>query len=116
MVRSLNGVPVVAERTIVVQDPAGEPGIATTAGTPLVAEAWVIPTGNLASAAGNQLSLLNPDPEASVEVTLRGLSDGEVFDIDQLELEGGQRLSVRLDTIVRAGVRQAATAVRSALL
>lgn len=99
VVRSLNGVAIVAERTIVVEDPAGEPGVAATAGTPLLARTWVVPTGSLASAPGNQLSLVNPDPEATAVVTLRGVADGEVFEIDELELTPGQRLSVRIDDL-----------------
>jgi hypothetical protein len=104
VVRSLNRVPVVAERTLVARDPAAAPGIATTAGTPLVARTWTIATGDLESAGGRWLNVQNPDPEASGRLTIRGVADGEVFDIDEIEVTGGQRLTISLEELTeRAG-------------
>jgi hypothetical protein len=99
VVRSLNGVPVVTERTLIVQDPAASPGISTTAGTPLIASTWVLPSGDLQAAAIRSLSIQNPLADARAQVTVTALVDGEALDLTEVEVVEGQRLTLALDEL-----------------
>ncbi len=81
LVRSTNGVPVVAER---VMTGAGEPAgaraagdVAAGPGAVVAATRWAFPSSTRGKEAGLRFVVFNPDPERSVPVTLLAASDGQ---------------------------------------
>jgi hypothetical protein len=97
VVRSLNGVPVVAERVTVVPTAAQGPGVVASTGTPVVGRRQIVvdprPDGSEAAA----LVLFNPDPERLVTGAISIRSRGTARSLDgyaEFELGPGGRLSV----------------------
>jgi hypothetical protein len=98
IVRSLNGVPVVAERVLFAVEPAKRHGISTTPGSPLGAEAWVFAVGSANDTNDEYLTILNlADKPARVSVT--ALANGQrlaVADLQDVEIPASARLSIRV--------------------
>lgn len=96
VVRSLNGVGVVVERVTLVPPGDDGAGVAAVAGTPLVADRWVVgplPT-DVATA---RLVLTNPSPDTIVLARLRLLTaDGPVELGDDLEVPAAGRVDLDL--------------------
>lgn len=98
VVRSANGVPVVAERTLFSADDSRR-GISVSTGSPVEAEQWTFAAGAATETSDEWITLLNLDTEVLAEVDVHALAGGRRFPIEGLqsiELGPGQRLSLRL--------------------
>jgi hypothetical protein len=113
VVRSLNRVPVVAERVLAWpadgdDDGGGRQGIAATLGAPLGAPRWLLPIGGPTGGLDQWVTVLNLSDEAAVTVSFTGLADGQplaVADLQDLDVSPGGRLAVRVgEHVERAGL------------
>lgn len=97
-VRSLNGVPVVAERVSWAVEGADRRGTSATLGSPLGATRWLLPAGSATDEVDEWLTLVNlAEEEATVTVTAFG--DGQpiaVQDLQGVAVPAQGRLTVRL--------------------
>ncbi len=84
VVRSLNGVPVVAERIDVRGDPSSRDGVAITLGSPLVAAEWVVPAGEASADVDEWLTFLNVSDEP-VTVSVVALDEGERVPLPEVD-------------------------------
>jgi hypothetical protein len=99
IVRSLNGVPVTAERVVTAADPATNLGIASTLGAPVGAATWYFPGGGVSAERDQWLTLYNPSADDIAVFSVTGLADGQtiaVQDLQDRELPPGGRLAIRL--------------------
>lgn len=97
-VRSLNGVPFVAERSLDARAPAPRRGWTSALGSPLAARRWVLALGEVSRNTDEWVVVQNPNP-AAVTVSVRALANGQLLAIDGLqdvEIDPGQRASLRL--------------------
>jgi hypothetical protein len=95
---SLNGVPVVAERSITSGSPAGRAGISDSLGIRSTATTWVLASGGATDTLDEYLVLHNPGATAA-SASVRGLVGGQLLDVQTLqevELPAGRRVVVRL--------------------
>lgn len=98
VVRSANGVPVVAER---VQYAATESrrGISVTTGSPVEATTWFFAAGSAGEANDQWLNIVNLDTQVLAEVSVKAFAQGQLVDVSELqdvELPAGGRLDIRL--------------------
>ncbi len=92
-VRSINGVPVVAERELAGTSPSSRRGWSSMLGSPLVAERWVLATGPGADGVAERLVVHNPGAEP-VRFSVTALASGAplaVPGLQDLELGPAQR-------------------------
>ena len=97
-VRSLNGVPVVAERSIDARPPSGREGWTSSLGSPTTARRWLLPYGAVTEDVDEWLVVANPGAEA-VTVDVAGLAGGRSLAIDGLdavELGPADRKAIKL--------------------
>jgi hypothetical protein len=97
VVRSTNGVGVVAQRVIAGLEDEGavQPGLSYTMGAPVVAGRWLAPAASLPGASAAALIVFNPSPNSTATVTVRAIGGGRdevVDDVDGVELAPGGRL------------------------
>lgn len=100
-VRSLNGVPVVAEREID-SDVSGRRGWSSMLGAPAPAARWVFAAGGASDDVDQWLMVVNPGAE-EVTLRVRGISGGSLVDIEGLEsvaLGPAERRQLRLRDFV----------------
>lgn len=85
-VRSRNDVPVVAQQLL--SYTGDRPGLRSTLGSPLVAEEWIVPTGDI-GAARTRLVVLNPSATEAVKVSVaiqsQGAQETVDFEVDPAE-------------------------------
>ncbi|MGK2929769.1 MAG: DUF5719 family protein [Acidimicrobiales bacterium] len=98
IVRSVNGVPIVAER---VQYSAGRGrrGISVTTGSPVEAEEWNFAAGAVTDDRDEWLVLVNLDAEILAEVDVTAVIGGQAVPLSGLqglELAAGERRAIRL--------------------
>lgn len=98
IVRSLNGVPIVAER---IQFSAGEGrrGVSVTTGSPVVAPEWNFASGAVTDDRDEWLILVNLDSQILAEVDVTAMVGGQAVPISGLqgiELGAGERRAIRL--------------------
>jgi hypothetical protein len=99
IVRSLNGVPVAAERVVTADDPATNLGIGSTLGSPLGAPTWYFAGGGVSDERDQWLTLHNASPDDIAVFSVTALADGQtvaVQDLQDRELPAGGRLAIRL--------------------
>jgi hypothetical protein len=99
IVRSLNGVPVVAERVVTAGDPATNLGIAVTLGAPLAAPTWYLAGGGVSEERDQWITLFNASPDAIATFSVTALANGQTIPVQDLqgrELAAGGRLAIRL--------------------
>lgn len=70
LVRSLDGVPVVAQRLAGGLPESSAPGFVATLGSPVVATRWNLPVAATGTVTGSSLSLVNPSADTDVTVRL----------------------------------------------
>lgn len=102
-VRSLNGVPVVAERAILAVAPAFRTGGADSLGARRAAREWVLAAGAVTDTLDEWVVVLNPGPSAAT-LSVRGLADGQLLPIEalqQVRVPAGRRVALRLGDHVR---------------
>jgi hypothetical protein len=105
LVRSLNGVPVVAERVFTRSDSVVNVGVAAVLGSPVAAPRWLLAAGGVSDERSEYLSVFNAQPDADVTFTVNRLGDGELVPIEGLEdvpLPRGGRESLRLGSYTDA--------------
>lgn len=98
IIRSANGVPIVAER---VQYASGDSrrGISVTTGSPVEATTWYFAAGSTSESNDEWLNIVNLDTQALTEVSVKAVSDGRLVDVSELqnvEIGPSGRLDVRL--------------------
>ena len=98
IVRSANGVPIVAERVLF---SSGEDrrGIAVTTGSPVEAEEWHFAFGSVSERMDEFLVLVNLDPQILAEIDVTAVVNGQlvpVADLQGIELGGSERLAIRV--------------------
>jgi len=104
-VRSLNQVPVTAERVTTLQEPSRTLGIGATLGSPLAAPTWFFPGGGATEERHERLIVLNADDEQAVTFSVTAYLDGEQVPIEglqDLEVPAGGRRAVRLRDHIEA--------------
>jgi hypothetical protein len=95
---SLNGVPVVAERTVIAGAPAPRLGIADSLGIPLSAREWVLAAGGTSPSVDEWVVAYNPGPNAAT-VNVQVLASGTLLDLEGLKdvtVKPGRRIAVRV--------------------
>ncbi len=98
VVRSANGVPVVAER-VLASRAEGRRGITVSTGTPLEAEEWWFASGATSGSSDEWLYLLNLDPRVLAEVEVLAVVGGQLVPVSELQdvvVEPGERAAIRL--------------------
>jgi hypothetical protein len=85
IVRSLNGVGIVAERALTVGEPSEQAGVSSTLGSPLAAPRWVMPTGAATPEVDEWLVILNESPDAPARLSVQALASGQLLDIEGLQ-------------------------------
>jgi hypothetical protein len=106
VVRSVNGVPIVAERSVAATAPSNRQGRADVRGALRTARQWAFAAGAANPATDEWLVVYNPGPvAASFDVV--GLADGQPLAIDGLQglkVEGRRRLALRIGEKVQRDV------------
>jgi hypothetical protein len=106
IVRSLNGVPVTAERVNAGSDPAPRRGITATTGSPFGAPIWYFAGGGPTGARDEYLVLLNTSIDTPVTFSVTGFSSGQTIAVQNQQsqtLVPGGRAVIRLgDSLDRA--------------
>jgi hypothetical protein len=98
-VRSLNGVPVVAERAVGATEGAPRQGVASTLGAPLAAPVWYFPGGGTSAERDEFVTVLNPSLDDPVRLRITGLANGQLLPVEGLqdvEVPAGGRVALRL--------------------
>ena len=96
-VLSLNGVPIVAERSVVAVAPASRAGIADSLGARRTAERWVLAAGAASPTVDEWIVVLNPGP-SDATVTVRALAAGQLLAPESLApvpVKAGRRVAIR---------------------
>lgn len=99
VVRSLNGVPVTAERVIFVRPPSARSGISATPGSTFASNAWVLAAGAATDSIDEWVTIVNPSTETTARVSVRVLANGQtiaVQDVQDLPIQPGGRLAIRM--------------------
>jgi hypothetical protein len=98
VVRSANGVPVVAERVLGARDAVNR-GLSVTTGSPVEATEWTFAAGSTAKPSAQSVTLVNLDPQVLTEIDVLALVGGREVPVSELQdvvIEPGERLNVDL--------------------
>lgn len=101
VVRSRNGVPVVAQRVVRATSPAAPTGWTSNTGSPVTSDRWLAPVAGLDSGLAGGIEIANPGTLPAT-VTVRAERDGEVRAVasfDGVSLAPGARTVVDLSTL-----------------
>lgn len=105
VVRSLNGVPVVAERAIAATEGSTRRGVSVTPGSPLAAPTWYLPGGGTSAERDEYVTVLNASDDEAVTFSVTSPTGGQVIpllDLQDVVLEPGARLAIRIsDKVTR---------------
>lgn len=99
IVRSLNRVPVVAERVTAAVEPAARRGVGAVMGAPLGSPTWIFPGGGTSESRDEWLVLLNVSPDEEVTYRVTSPSGGRMIplqDLQDVRLPPGGRAAIRL--------------------
>ncbi len=105
LVRSLNRVPVVAERVVTRSGSALTVGVSAVLGSPLAAPRWVLVAGGLSAERSEYVSVLNGQADTTVTFRVSRFADGSLVPIEgleEVELEPGARHNLRLASFTDA--------------
>jgi hypothetical protein len=95
---SLNGVPIVVERSLDARAPSARRGWSSAFGAPLAAPAWVLPLGEASGATDEWVVVHNPGLD-SVTVSITALAGGQVLAVEglqELPIGPGGRIELRI--------------------
>ncbi len=97
-IRSLDGVPVVAERLSFFNDPSPRSGATATAGSPIAATEWMVTQAGATKSRSATVQVANPG-DTSARITVITLSDGDrdVLETASVVIPAGDRRSLDLD-------------------
>ncbi len=105
IVRSLNKVPITAERVNTARQPSPRRGVSVVTGSPLGAPTWYFPGGGPTPERDEFLVLFNMDNDKAVTFSVTGLAGGQTIAVQGLQersIAAGSRLVIRLgDHIAR---------------
>ena len=105
LVRSVNGVPVVAERAVAATEGASRKGVSTALGSPLAAPTWYFPGGGTSAERDEWITLFNESDDQKVTFSITAMAGGQelaVQDLQDVELAPGARITIRIgDHILR---------------
>jgi hypothetical protein len=99
IVRSVNRVPVVAERVLAAAEPADRRGVSAALGSPVTSTTWLFPAGGPTEEVDQWVTLLNLSNSDTATVSFTGLVNGrvlEIADLDEVEVPPARRVAVRL--------------------
>ena len=99
IVRSQNGVPVVADRQVRSADPAPRTGFAATLGSPIAADRWLTAVGGTGEGESEFLVVLNPSLASIARVSVATPAPSQVLalqDLQDVEIQPGARLRIDL--------------------
>jgi hypothetical protein len=99
IVRSVNRIPVVAERVLAATEPAAREGVSAALGAPVGATTWFFPAGGPTQDLDQWVTLLNLSNTEDATVTFTGLAGGrelDLADLDAVEVPAAGRVEVRL--------------------
>jgi hypothetical protein len=96
--QSLNGVPVVAERTLTATAPSPWYGLGEIPGATLIADQWLVPSTQTDRAHDGWLYLYNPG-RAPVNGVLAGLDNGRTVGFRHITVGAGKRVSIHLNPL-----------------
>lgn len=99
IVRSLNGVPVAAERIVTSSGPNTNLGIGATLGAPVAAPTWLFPGGGVSDERDEYLTLFNASPDDIARFSVTALAGGQTLAVEGLqglEIPPGGRRVIRL--------------------
>ncbi|HEX4905463.1 MAG TPA: hypothetical protein VFU93_08425 [Acidimicrobiales bacterium] len=100
---SLNGVPVVAERSLDARAPSARRGWTSSLGSPLARARWVLPLGEASGNTDEWVVVHNPSAEP-VTVSVTALAGGQLLAVEglqDLDIAPGERIAVRLGDHIR---------------
>jgi hypothetical protein len=95
---SLNGVPVVAVRTVAAGSPSLRSGLGELPGGRLAADRWLLATGRADHTQDGYVVLYNPGP-AAARAVLEGLSGGTQITLDDVTVPAGRRVAIHLNQL-----------------
>jgi hypothetical protein len=100
IVRSLNGVPIVAEKVFTRSAPQSNLGVTATLGAPLAAPIWLLPAGGVNNERDENVTIYNATTDEPVRFSVHVLDDGRTLEVQSLQdIEippgGFQRVSLR---------------------
>jgi hypothetical protein len=107
IVRSLNHVPVVAERVLTKTGSSINVGVGAVLGSPLAARRWLLVAGGVNEERSEYATVLNARTDQPVNVSISRLAGGRlepIPDLQDVPVAPGARLSVRLRAYVDADV------------
>lgn len=97
-VRSLDGVPVVAERLSFFGDPSPRSGATATAGSPIAATEWMVTQAGATKGRTTTVQVVNPgDTSARITVITLSGGDRDVLESASVVVPGGDRRSLDLE-------------------
>jgi hypothetical protein len=100
IVRSLNGVPIAAEKVLIRSEPQANLGVSATLGMPIGAPTWFIAAGGVSSDRTETIHVFNPSTEHAVRFSVHALDNGKRLEIQSLqdrEIAPGAQFGVRID-------------------
>ena len=102
VLRSTNGVPVVAERTVAATAPSPRTGLGELFGGRVAAEGWLLAAGRATAAYDQWVVLYNPgtEPVQASIAALAGASTSPMPGLASLAIDPGGRLAVRVNAHV----------------
>ena len=99
IVRSLNGVPVAAEKVVTRSGSYPNVGVAATLGAPLAAPTWVLPAGGVTDERAELVTLFNASTSEVARFDIDGMQDGKrlvIQSLQGLEIPPGGHRTIRL--------------------
>lgn len=102
-IESLNGVPVVAERTLDARSPSPRRGWTSSLGSPLARRSWVLPLGEVSGNTDEWVVVHNPGLQPRT-VSIAALAGGQRLAIEglqDLEIGPGDRIGLRIGDHIR---------------
>jgi len=100
VVRSANGVPIVAERVVAARGDVRR-GLTVTTGSPVEATEWTFAAGSTEEPSAQSLTIVNLDPQVLTEVDVLAVVGGREVPISELQdlvIEAGERLNLDLSS------------------
>jgi hypothetical protein len=98
VLQSINGVPVVAERTVAAASPSSWTGLGELPGGRVAASRWLLAAGMADRHHDGIVVVYNPG-SAPVAATLEGLSGRAQIPLDQVTVGAGRKAAVRLNSV-----------------
>ncbi len=106
VVRSLNGVGILAERAITASRPSEQLGVTSTLGSPLAAPRWLFAGGAATEEVDEWLVILNESADAPARVSVQALAQGQFIDVQDLQdlvIAPSGRVALRIGDHIERG-------------